>query len=213
MATDDEELITAMLDIKPPEAAAGNRLKRLDTKYRAPEKLAKLQPRHVLMATYMVHGILSPTRCRQLRVGVDVPLTMLEAADAARVRRREARRIIVDQLFRQELARQLRAFREFLAPEATRTIAAIAFDPGDGTAADRKVQLQASTTLLGENSHGGGSTNLQVNLHGGDGQRLQAGIVCTPPKQRESYARRNRRRSSNPRTASRAFPHRAYSRE
>jgi hypothetical protein len=180
MSTDDHKLIDQLLDVVPTEATPGSRLKRLDAKYRAPEKLSKLQPRHLLLIQYMIHGISSPVRCRQLRIGADQPLSLIEAADAARVRRREARRIALDPLWRGELCRQLRAWREQLAPEATQIIAAIARDPGDGTAASRTVQLKASTTLLGENASGGGGTNVQINL-GGDGQRLTAGIVIRMP--------------------------------
>ena len=179
MSKEDDATIDQMAGIIPPapaEAVAGNRLARLDAKYRAPERLAKLTPQHVLMAQYMVFGISSPVRARQLRVGVDVPLDFTTAADAARVRRRAARRAIIDPLFRAELAKQLKSFRESLAPEAIRTIAAIMNDAGQGLAADRTVQLKASTTLLGENATGGNSTNIQVNLDG-SGQRLTAGIV------------------------------------
>ncbi len=183
MATDDHQFIDQLLDVVPTEATPGNRLKRLDAKYRAPEKLSKLQPRHQLLIQYMIHGISSPVRCQQLRIGENVPLSLLEAADAARVRRREARRIALDPLFRQALSRELKAFREALAPEATRVIAAIAFDPGDGSAASRKVQLSAASVLTGDsgNSGGGGGTKVEINL-GGDGQRLVAGVVIRMPQ-------------------------------
>jgi hypothetical protein len=183
MSKEDDAIIDQMAGIIPPaptEAVAGNRLARLDAKYRAPERLAKLTPQHILMAQYMVFGISSPVRARQLRVGVDVPLDFTTAADAARVRRRAARRAIVDTLFRAELARQLKSYRESLAPEAIRTIAAIMSDAGQGLAADRTVQLKASTTLLGENASGNGGTKVEINL-GGDGQRLTAGIIVRLP--------------------------------
>ena len=80
----DHELIDQLLDVAPTEATPGNRLKRLDTKYRAPEKLSKLQQRHLLLIQYMIHGVNSPARCRQLRIGVDQPLSLIQAADAAR---------------------------------------------------------------------------------------------------------------------------------
>jgi hypothetical protein len=182
MSTDDHQLIDQLLDVVPTEATPGNRLKRLDAKYRAPEKLSKLQPRHLLMIDYMINGLGSPTRARQLRVGVGVPMTLLEAADAARVRRREARRIALDQMWRGELSRQLRAWREQLAPEATQIIAAIARDPGQGLAADRKVQLSAASVLTGDSGNsggGGGGTNVQINL-GGAG-KITAGIVIRMP--------------------------------
>jgi hypothetical protein len=184
MSKEDDAIIDQMAGIIPPapaEAVAGDRLARLDAKYRAPERLGKLTPQHVLMAQYMVFGISSPVRARQLRVGVDVPLDFTTAADAARVRRRAARRAIVDPLFRAELARQLKSFRESLAPEAVRTIAAIMEDAGENSAADRTVRLKASTTLLGENASAGGSgTRVEINL-GGDGQRLVAGVVVRLP--------------------------------
>ena len=183
MNKDDETIIDQLTGIIPPaaaEATAGNRLARLDAKYRAPERLAKLTPQHDLMAQYMVYGISSPVRARQLRVGVDIPLDFTTAADAARVRRRAARRAIVDPLFRAELAKQLKSYRESLAPEAIRTIAAIMSDAGQGLAADRTVQLKASTTLLGENASGGGGSQVNVNINNGV-QTLTAGIVVRLP--------------------------------
>lgn len=184
MNKDDEATINQLAGTVPPapaEATAGNRLARLDAKYRAPERLAKLTPQHILMAQYMVYGISSPCRARQLRVGVDVPLDFTTAADAARVRRRAARRAITDPLFRAELARQLKGFREQLAPEATQIIAAIARDAGEGTAADRKVQLSAATILSGDSGNSsGGANNVQINLNSG-AQPLRAGIVIRMP--------------------------------
>lgn len=176
----DDEILDQMLGIKPPpppEATAGNRLKRLDAKYRAPERLTKLAPEHKLMIEYMVYGISSPVRARQLNVGADIPLDFKTAADASRVRRRAARRLINDELFRAALAKEIRGYREGLAGEATRTIAAVMTDAGDGTAADRKVQLQAATTLLGENRTGGPTVNVNIDNR----QTLQAGIVVRLP--------------------------------
>ena len=156
-------------------------MKRADPKkHLAPEKLSALAPEHILMARYQVWGVSSPVRARQLRVGVDEPLSFKDAAIAARVRVHRARTLINDPLYRAELARQLRAFRESLAPEAVRTIAAIMEDVAENTAADRTVRLKASTTLLGENASGGGGTKVEINL-GGDGQRLTAGIIVRLP--------------------------------
>ncbi len=185
MSQIDDAIIDEMIGIKPalPPAVAGNRLKRADPKkHLAPEKLSSLAPEHILMCRYQVWGISSPTRCRQLRVGIDIPLSFKDAAIAARVRVHRARTLINDQLYRAELARQLRAFRESLAPEAVRTIAAVMSDPGQGLAADKTVQLKAASILSGDsgNSGGGGQTNVQINL-GGDGQRLTAGIIVRLP--------------------------------
>jgi hypothetical protein len=183
--TTDDAIIDEMTGIKPalPPAVAGNRLKRADPKkHLAPEKLSALAPEHLLMARYQVFGVDSPVRARQLKVGVGEPLSFRDAALAARVRVHRARVLINDPLYRAELARQLRAFRESLAPEAVRTIAAVMEDPGENTAADRTVRIKAATALLGETaSGGGGGTNVQINL-GGDGQRLTAGIVIRMPQ-------------------------------
>jgi hypothetical protein len=179
----DDDIIDQMTGIKPalPPAVAGNRLVRADPKkHLAPAKLSVLAPEHILMCRYQVWGISSPTRRRQLKVGVDIPLSFKDAAIAARVRVHRARTLINDGLYRAELARQLRAFCESLAPEATRTIAAIMEDAGENSAADRTVRLKASTALLGENAGGNGGTKVEINL-GGDGQRLTAGIIVRLP--------------------------------
>jgi hypothetical protein len=179
----DDDIIDQMTGIKPalPPAVAGNRLKRADPKkHLAPEKLSALSPEHVLMARYMVWGISSPTRCRQLKVGLDIPLSFKDAAIAARVRVHRARTLINDQLFRSELARQLRGFRESQAAEATRVIAAVMNDAGQGLAADRTVQLKAASILSGDSGNSGGGTQVNVNINNGI-QTLTAGIVVRLP--------------------------------
>jgi hypothetical protein len=177
----DEEIIDNLLGIeKPlPPAVAGNRLKRADAKFRAPERLKELAPEHLLLAQYLVFGISSPVRARQMQVGVDIPLSLKDAALAARVRVRRARMLATDPLFRAELARQLRGFRESLAPEATRIIYAIAEDPAENTAADRTVRLKAATALLGE-SGGGSNAAVQINIDNRT-QQLTAGVVVRIP--------------------------------
>jgi hypothetical protein len=184
----DDAIINEMTGIKPalPPAVAGNRLKRADpAKHLAPEKLTKLAPEHILMARYQVWGISSPVRARQLRVAVDEPLNFKDAAIAARVRVHRARTLINDSLYRAELARQLRSFRESLAPAAVRTIAAIMEDPAENTAADRTVRLKASTTLLGENASSGSGSQVNINIDNSV-RSLTAGIVVRLPNTAKS---------------------------
>jgi hypothetical protein len=150
-----------------------------------PLVLSVLAPEHLLMARYQVWGISSPARARQLRVGVDIPLNFKDAAIAARIRVHRARTLINDPLYRAELARQLRGFRESQAPEAVRTIAAVMSDPGAGLAADRTVQLKAATTLLGENASGGSGSQVNINIDNSV-RSLTAGIVVRLPNTAKS---------------------------
>lgn len=179
----DDDIINEMVGLKPalPPAVAGNRLKRADPKkHLAPAKLTALAPEHLLMARYMVFGVDLPVRARQLKVGISEPLSFRDAALAARVRVHRARTLINDGLFRAELARQLRSFRESLAPEAVRTIAAVMNDPGQGLAADRTVQLKAASILSGDSGSSSSGTQVNVNINNGI-QSLTAGIVVRLP--------------------------------
>jgi len=180
ISKDDNRVIDEMCGLKPPapaEATAGNRLARLDPKYRAPPVLKELQPRHRLMLQYMVHGVDSPARARQLRVEVAEPMSFYTAADASRVRRREARRLVNDPLFRRALAAEIRAFREMKSPRALQVIEHIMENPGEDKAADRKVRMEAAKSLLGVEHGNAPQTSVNVGIVAGGSQPLRAGVV------------------------------------
>lgn len=155
---DDDEIIRQMTGVepaRPPLATGANRLARIDpARYKRPERLTELQSRHRLMIEYLVWGISSPVVARIVGVATDVSLDFYTAADAARVRRREARRLVNDALFRTALADEIRNYRKSRAIRAIRTIEDVMEDVADNTAADRKVRLQAATAMLGEDAKG-----------------------------------------------------------
>jgi len=152
--TDDELLDRAFgLSAPPPaEAAAGNRLKRIGPQYRAPEVLKELKDRHRHMIALMVHGTDDAARAAQFGLKQFEPFGWKVAADAARVRRKEARRLLSDKLFRNALATELRALGDSAKPHALHTIIRTLDREGEGKAADAKVRLEAAKIVLADDA-------------------------------------------------------------
>lgn len=180
IAADDDEIIrqmTGMEPARPPLAPGVNRLERIDpVRYKRPERLTALQARHLLMVEYLVWGIASPAIARIVGVAQNVPLDFYTAADAARVRRREARRLVNDPLFRGALADEIRNYRKSRAMRAILTIEDVMNDAAENTAADRKVRLQAANALLGEEAKGP-LVNVNVNTQLNNGMPMVPGYV------------------------------------
>lgn len=169
---------------------ARQRLVDLGYRRASPRKqLTALDARGRLLVEYMVHGcphewIRQYTRSAPIgedpgnRVNIEPgwPLTLEEAADALRIKRRNARWISLQPVFQRELSEQLQGIREGLKIRALLTQADILEDRGENSAADRKVRLQASQAIIGDQSREGGVT-VTVN----NGVQLTAGIVVRLP--------------------------------
>ena len=91
-------------------------------------------------------------------------MTLIEAADCLRIRRRNARQLSQTSIFQTELAKVTHEFREGQKLRSLQTMADIRDEPGDGKAADRKVRLQAATALLGEDAGRKGNAGVTVNV-------------------------------------------------
>lgn len=113
---------------------------------------------------------------RRVTIQPGWPLTLEEAADALRIKRRNARWISRQPVFQRELAEQLQSLRNGMKARAVLAQGEILDDHGDGAAADRKVRLQAARAILGEDARGR-SVNVTVN----NGIALQAGLVIRLP--------------------------------
>lgn len=113
------------------------------------------------------------------------PLKLEEAADILRIRRRHARWIMSQPIAQKELALQLQAMRDGHRAEALNTVVAVMRDRGDGKAADKKVQIQAASMILGDQvgtppAKPSVNVNVGVNLQPGIVIRLPAGLPPTP---------------------------------
>ena len=110
------------------------------------------------------------------------PFTLEQAADAARIKRRNARDLITQQVFRRALDKQIQALRDSAKPRALHKQIQLMEHEGSGKAADRKVQLEAADRILereGEKRQGGQTVN--VNL----GPVITPGYVIRLPSKRE----------------------------
>jgi hypothetical protein len=106
------------------------------------------------------------------------PLKLEEAADILRIRRRHARWIMSQPIAQKELALQLQALRDGHRAEALNTVVAVMREKGEGTAADRKVSLQAASMILGDQV---GTPPAKPSVNVNVGLSLQPGIVIRLP--------------------------------
>ena len=149
----------------------------------------ELTGRHKLLVTYMVDGCGHQSICDRIWVDRPVtveggtamlkrhpnphePLSLLEAADLLRIRRRNARELSGFPIFKKHLEEELRRYRDGERVASVRTLVEVRDDPGLGKAADRKVRMQASMALLGEL---GGDTNVTVAV--GVGMQIMPGYI------------------------------------
>jgi hypothetical protein len=125
------------------------------------------------------------------------PLKLEEAADILRIRRRHARWIMAQPIAQKELALQLQAMRDGHKAEALNTVVGVMRDKGEGTAADKKVQIAAASMILGDQvgpSPAKPSVNVNVGLQLAAGivVRLPAGLPQTPLERQAIEATANR---------------------
>lgn len=126
----------------------------MDEKLPTPPAIApapdKLDSRHRLMAEYMAVGCQHEWGRRATGKPNGTPLSLEEAARLCKVRLRQARRIFATHAFKRMIAQHVDELRNGHKLEAVHRQIAIMRDKGEGRAADRKVQLQATQAVLGE---------------------------------------------------------------
>ncbi|MFI5012032.1 MAG: hypothetical protein ACHQAY_06765 [Hyphomicrobiales bacterium] len=171
---------------------AANRLEALgyQARRKKPEVLKALTPKMKLLIDYVVNGcphdyVRQLTRPAQqvdpATGGITTiakpiepgePLTLIEAADVLRIRRRQARDLFKQPLFARHLAQEIQALRDGQKSASLHRMIDLRDDPGQGKAADRKVQLQAAQALLGEGEGNRPSVSVIVK-----NQTIQPGYV------------------------------------
>jgi hypothetical protein len=152
--------------------------------------LTKLHAKHRLLIDYMTAGCPHPFITRVTRAAPtefdpearrplmqNEPLTLEEAADALGIRRRHARHLFSQTIFRKELAKAATAVRESVQVAALRKTIEIMNADGDGSAAWAKVNLAAAQSLLNQQAAETNKTNVNVNVE----MKLAAGIVVRLP--------------------------------
>jgi hypothetical protein len=122
----------------------------------------ELTPVMRLLIEYMVHGLPRPNPGWPA-IAPGEPLTVEQAADVLRIRRRNARDLIRQPLVEREMAKAVQALRTGATPRAMRRIVGLVDEKGEGAAADRKVQLEAAKTVLGVEATKGASVSVTVN--------------------------------------------------
>lgn len=112
--------------------------------------------------------------CKQIHVEPHTPLTIEQAADLTRIRRRYARWLFEQPEFRREYGKAVQALKNAAHVEAVKKQIEIMRHVGDGSAADKAIALKATQALLDDKDNKNGSqVNIQLNNH----IQLQPGIV------------------------------------
>jgi hypothetical protein len=91
------------------------------------------------------------------------PLTLIEAADLLRIRRRYARRLSSTPLYQRTYSIEVQRLRDGEKAASIHAMIDIRNDHGAGKAADKTVRLKAAQALIGEGD-GNRGPSVQVNL-------------------------------------------------
>ncbi len=143
----------------------------------ARKPIVELNAEQRLFLEYTLHGCSKPDLCEQVGVKPCEPMSIEQAADLCRIRRRFARWLFEQTAFKRAYASGLEAIRNGYRVKALQTQGEIMQDAGDGSAAFAAVRLKAATALLGDESKGNASVNIAVNT----AINLQPGVVVRLP--------------------------------
>ncbi len=138
------------------------------------KSVGELSPNQRLFLEYLVHGCRHSDLCKQIHVEPHTPLTIEQAADLIRIRRRYARWLFEQPEFRREYGKAVQALKNASHIEAVKKQIEIMRHVGDGSAADKAIALKASQALLDDGyNKNSPQMNIQLNNH----IQLQPGIV------------------------------------
>ena len=176
-------------------APAPNRLEALgrgsSLRRKPPGGPTELTARHHLLISYLIDGCQHPALLARIKrekavisevgepvialVSPDVgePLTLIEAADLLRIRRRNARELHGLPIFQKHYNAALEAYRNGERAASLRTMVEVRDAPGLDKAADRKVRLTAAAMIMGE----AGNSAANVTIHNTIGVQQVAGMV------------------------------------
>lgn len=140
--------------------------------------IKELDDRGLRMVEAMTFGV-DDVEAAKLGVAAYQPLPIEKAADAAGLKRRNARWLYTQPVFLSAYSKALSQVRSSHKARAVATMAAIMDDPGENSAADRAVRLKASQAIMGD-AEGKSGTNVSVTLNQNT-VNLTAGIVVRLP--------------------------------
>ena len=148
----------------------------------ARKPLEKLDKRSEHLLSLMVSGLDETERHFAEAAGVPLgqPLALEIAADIVGMRRRHARYIFSQRVFQTELNRAVEEMRSGAKPLAMQRVIDLVSIEGDGKAADRKVQLQAAQSILGDQVGPAPAKAATINIS--TGPTLVAGVVVRLPQ-------------------------------
>ncbi len=106
-------------------------------------------------------------------------LSLEEASEIVGMRRRTARILVASPIGQKALAKAVQALRDGVKVEAMRGLIDIMRTPGDGKAADRKVQLEAIDRILGLEQTKQQAVNVTIN----NAVAISPGLVIRDPRE------------------------------
>jgi hypothetical protein len=149
-----------------------------DHKQRREAGEVELSARDKLLAEYMTLGT-DHARAKRLGYPVNSPLSLDQASEILGIRKRNARQIFQSPKFRALYAELLASIRDGAKAKAVHRIVALVDRKGEGSAADGKLQLEASRTVLGEDAKG---QTISVEVRNNIGLQIRPGYVIAPHK-------------------------------
>jgi len=156
-----------------------SRLEKRGYQPRTPRKaINELNGVQKLFLEYVVHGCSKPDLCDQINVEPHTPLTIEQAADLTRLRRRFARWLFEQPAFRREYGKAVQSIKTGAHVEAVRKQIEIMRHVGEGSAADKAIALKATQALL-DSGEGKGGTSVNIQLN--NSVTLNAGVVIRLP--------------------------------
>jgi hypothetical protein len=138
--------------------------------------IRQLDSRGERLCELMAFGTDDPEEAAQWGVPAHEPLSLKQAAPLAGLRMKNARFLFSETVFMKEYSRALASAKNGHRARAIQRIADIMDNEGEGTAADRKVQLSAAQALLNDGDGKSGSTNVNLQINN-NAPTLMAGIV------------------------------------
>lgn len=138
-----------------------------------------LTPRYALLIDYMVHGCTKADLVDPFGYPVDTPLTLIQAADVLRIKRRHARQLVQTPLISNALAKAVNELRSGARAQAVHTMIDVMNDKGTNKPADRKVRLTGAAMVMGEAQAGQASVHVNVAV------QTPGYVIILPPDDAE----------------------------
>lgn len=146
-----------------------------------PGSLKELTPLHKLCADYAVFGLSKPHAAfPELEVGAPLSYRQIAAVTGRRVR--HIARLFAEPVFQSHRSALVHSMRNGEHAKSVHTMIKVRDNPGDGKAADRKVQLEAAKSIMGEEAKG---ININVGINNHLGVHIKPGYVVRMPSAKQ----------------------------